>query len=501
MDPKLTARVDALKGVDPDRAGASRADLLTDYQAFQDAIKAIAEPVKGDIDNLPLDDFAAVESLCDKRDAVKARLDALPDPSAVKARVTQGDAYLNQPGRRPMLGKSVKGTGEEPKADADVKARVEPGMSEFEKAVERGPFQSLAHFAYAARDGAIKARTGQAPRADIAEWGGTVRKSDAAIKALYGDDVKAVTGLNEFFDNEGGILVPLQFADGIWKRSMEEDFNILSYVSPIPVQGNSLKVRARDDKSRADGARSGGVLGYWLAEGGQGTNVKPTYRTISLTLNKVMILIPASEELLEDSTAAESEIMGTAADELRFQINDALINGNGVGKPMGMLSATCKVTVTRGTASRITGVDIDAMWARRAKASGQGMMWLGNQAIEPDLAFLNYTTTNTAATWAYTPGSAFNGGNMPRLKGKDVVYNEYCANLGTSGDLILFDPSAIACAVKSTGVRSAVSTHLRFDYDESVFKFTYRIDARPYWDAALTRFKGSNTLSPIIVLN
>ena len=36
--------------------------------------------------------------------------------------------------------------------------------------------------------------------------------------------------------------------------------------------------------------------------------------------------------------------------------------------------------------------------------------------------------------------------------------------------------------------------------DESVFRLVYRCDGQPLWSAALTPFKGSNTLSPFVTL-
>jgi hypothetical protein len=49
-------------------------------------------------------------------------------------------------------------------------------------------------------------------------------------------------------------------------------------------------------------------------------------------------------------------------------------------------------------------------------------------------------------------------------------------------------------------MQRAVSVHVRFLYDEQVFKFTYRVDGQPIWSSALTPFKGSNTLSPFVAL-
>ena len=38
------------------------------------------------------------------------------------------------------------------------------------------------------------------------------------------------------------------------------------------------------------------------------------------------------------------------------------------------------------------------------------------------------------------------------------------------------------------------------DYDESVFRFIFRIDGQPWWNAPLTPFKGTNTQSCFVAL-
>jgi len=43
--------------------------------------------------------------------------------------------------------------------------------------------------------------------------------------------------------------------------------------------------------------------------------------------------------------------------------------------------------------------------------------------------------------------------------------------------------------------------HVRFLYDEQVFKFTTRVDGRPLWHSSLTPFKGSATQSPFVFLD
>ena len=49
-------------------------------------------------------------------------------------------------------------------------------------------------------------------------------------------------------------------------------------------------------------------------------------------------------------------------------------------------------------------------------------------------------------------------------------------------------------------IESAMSMHLRFDYNESVFRWLFAVDGQPWVISSLTPAKGSNTLSPFVTL-
>ena len=83
--------------------------------------------------------------------------------------------------------------------------------------------------------------------------------------------------------------------------------------------------------------------------------------------------------------------------------------------------------------------------------------------------------------------------------GRPVIPVEYCETLGTTGDIILADLKAYASGVNG-GVDAAMSIHLRFDYNESCFRFITQVDGQPWLASAITPYKGSNTLSPFVVL-
>ena len=56
-------------------------------------------------------------------------------------------------------------------------------------------------------------------------------------------------------------------------------------------------------------------------------------------------------------------------------------------------------------------------------------------------------------------------------------------------------------AIDKGGMQRDVSIHVRFIYDESVFRFVYRFDGQPILASAITPFKGTNTLSHFVKLD
>jgi HK97 family phage major capsid protein len=89
-------------------------------------------------------------------------------------------------------------------------------------------------------------------------------------------------------------------------------------------------------------------------------------------------------------------------------------------------------------------------------------------------------------------GSSLYGGAaaspLATLQGRPMFPMEQCPGLGTTGDLILADLSQYINISKGT-IQTAMSIHLKFDYDESVFRWLYRMDGSGAWLSALTPYK------------
>lgn len=300
------------------------------------------------------------------------------------------------------------------------------------------------------------------------------------------------TGLNEAIPSQGGFLVPTDIAAGI-HSNMWGVGQLLSLFNPIRVSGNALTINAIDETSRADGSRLGGVQGYWLAEAAQKTATKPKFRQIDLKLKKVAALVYATDELLADASALESWIVGNVPDELRFKVEAAIVNGDGVGKPLGILQSPGLVSQGRTTASQVADEDISRMWSRRYLGAND-YVWLVNSSVMPQL----YAMT-VGDQPVYMPPGGLSGSQYGSIFGRPVMETEYNPYLGTSGDVMLISPSNYAMITKA-GVEAASSIHVNFIYDESCFRFIFRCDGEPINAAAITAYDGTNTVSPFVAL-
>lgn len=303
------------------------------------------------------------------------------------------------------------------------------------------------------------------------------------------------TGLSEAVPSDGGYLLQPQMSGGILER-MYQDGQVMNRVSTddIGPNSNSMLYNAVNETSRATGSRWGGLQGYWTAEAGTLTASKPSFYQMELKLKKVAALCYATDEQLADTVALESWLTRTVPMELRFMVEDSYINGNGVGKPLGVMNSPVLVSVTRIDASEIDATDIANMWARRW-AGVNDYVWFGNSSNFPQL--INLTIGNFPLLLPVNGGAQ--GDPAFTIYGRPYIETEYTAALGTTGDLMLASMSQYQ-TIRKGGVQSASSIHVQFVTDETAFRFIYRTDGQPLWNSALTPFDGGNTLSPFVVL-
>lgn len=311
----------------------------------------------------------------------------------------------------------------------------------------------------------------------------------------------AATGMNQTVPSDGGFLVPPTFANEI-KDLMGGVDSLLDKTDNYTVEGESLTFPVVDEKNRTNGQIAGGIRAYFKSEAAQMTTSKPAFRDHKLEPQELFCYVPVTDKMLRNSPIALNQwLTSKSAEAINMKVGDSIINGSGIGMPKGILSSAGRVTVAKEggqVAATIVKENIDKMWSRCPYKHRANAIWVINQEIETQLESLS-AVVGTGGVPVYMPPGGITETPNARLKGRPVLPLEYCAALGTEGDIMLVDFKQYSVGLKG-GIEAAMSIHLRFDYAESVFRFRFEVDGQPWWNAPFTPFKGNNTLSPFVTL-
>lgn len=306
---------------------------------------------------------------------------------------------------------------------------------------------------------------------------------------------------------DGGFAVPPEYRSTIEQLVLGEE-SILARCDSSPT--SSSRVTVTTDESTA-WQTSGGVLAYWGSEAGTMNQSKPQLKEISVPLHKLYALVPVTDELLEDAPMLGSFLASKAGAKLDFAVTDAIINGTGVGQPLGILNAACTVSVAKETsqaAATIVAANILKMATRMPARNYANAVWLCNQDTIQMLWQMNLTFKDAVGSAGIAAGTRMptitlpgeNGQTFSTIMGRPVIVTQSCQTLGTVGDIILADLSAYFAPYKAGGIRSDLSMHLWFDQGLQAFRWTFRVGGQPWLGAAITPKNGSNTLSPFVSL-
>lgn len=150
------------------------------------------------------------------------------------------------------------------------------------------------------------------------------RGKEKSFNMLMEVEKRAPSGLSTLNDPDGGYLIQADFASEILRNQFRVGM-LADKCKKVPMLSNRLKMIALDDASRADGSRLGGVVAYWLNEADKATPSKPKLRVLEVSLDKLMAIGYATDELLTDAPALGNIMLDAFAQEFAFQIDEAII--------------------------------------------------------------------------------------------------------------------------------------------------------------------------------
>jgi HK97 family phage major capsid protein len=168
------------------------------------------------------------------------------------------------------------------------------------------------------------------------------------------------------------------------------------------------------------------------------------------------------------------------------------LQGSGTNQPRGLLNATCKLTVSRNTATDVKFVDVASMETKQL--DDFGAIWIANKRTKDKIATLADANDNNLI---YDAGSIQKG--IPaQLFGKPIYFTTNVPTLGTEGDLMLINPSYYI--IKEGRGWELMLYDVRPKEQLLDYVGLWDIDG-DCWVANAITMKDSNTYSPVVVLS
>ena len=294
----------------------------------------------------------------------------------------------------------------------------------------------------------------------------------------------AALGGNEGAGADGGFAVQTDFA-GMMMESAVRESGILSLVDSYEVSDGANSVKWVDiDETSVATTVFGGVQVYWAAEAASVAASNPKLVERELKLEKLMGLAYATYELEADSSFVNTLYTRAFTAGIRRELENVIISGSGVGKPLGFQNGGGAVSVAKEAgqvAATVVWENISKMY-HRALDKKAGLVWLMHPDCHEQLDFLSFPV-GVGGVPVYLPATAT--GTIDTMRGKPVMESDHCAALGTVGDINLVDLKQYMLAYKG-GIDAATSMHVQFLTAQNCFRFIFRANGMPKRNSELT---------------
>ena len=312
--------------------------------------------------------------------------------------------------------------------------------------------------------------------------------------------VNAAQGINTGSGTDGAFAIQEDFA-GVILETAATSGDILSRVDSYTSGAASNAVRFMTcDETDVSESVYGGVQAYWASEAATVAASRPKFYETKIDLDKLMAFIYITEEAMEDMpfmSGLLNNAMATAANRL---LEGACIDGDGVGKPLGILHAPSLVTVEKesGQTEMLTFKNIARMYGRILPRCKTGAVWVMHPDMAEELPFLTLPV-GTGGVPVYLPPTGATGAPYATLYGKPIIETDHMAEVGKAGDIGLFDLKQYMLLRKGT-VKQDMSIHVEFLTAQNCFRLQLRAGGAPKGKNAV-KLKNSKVLrSPFVVL-
>ncbi len=255
----------------------------------------------------------------------------------------------------------------------------------------------------------------------------TGRASDtykkAMLNALRSNFRQVSNILQEGNDSSGGYLVPDEYDARLIQGLTDE--NILRKLGTVIKTSGQHKINIAGTKPAA----------AWVDEGEPLSFGDATFNQINLDAHKLHVAVKVTEELLYDNAfGLENYLIDQFAKALANAEEDAFLNGNGEGKPLGIFASTGggEVAVTTASSTAITYDEIvNLVYSLKRPYRKNAKFILNDQTIA---TLRKLKDGNGQYIWQ----PALQAGEPDRLLGYEVLTSAYVPTIAAGAPVIAF---------------------------------------------------------------
>lgn len=299
--------------------------------------------------------------------------------------------------------------------------------------------------------------------------------------------------LKDLATGDVGILIPPKFATDLLKLDGEEEI-VMPRATNIPAgDPPDAPFTIPYLQQGGDGAL-GGIELVWTGEGKTVSDVSdPKIKDLTLTPNEVSGMATVNNKTLQNWEAAGALIQTLLRQAYVNGRDYKFLRGSGAGCPLGILNAPGAIKIDRNTSGTVSYIDLVTMLSRLYAGAGEPV-WTINQTIMPTLM----TLQDPEGHYIFNAGNATKG--IPAtLLGLPIKWNGKTPLLGSEGDIALTKFNYYLTKAGS-GPYIAISEHVKFTSNKTVFKIVANIDGQPWVKDPLKLEDGSTTVSPYVIL-
>ncbi len=321
---------------------------------------------------------------------------------------------------------------------------------------------------------------------------------DMGSRFVEWEDASTKAAMSTQTGTTGGYLVPTEFHSKLMALVAEKSV-VRPRATVIPMASREMEVPAIDvttAPASGDTAFLGGVVARWTEEASSVNETEPTLKQVKLTNYELSGYSKVSNTLLADAQAVglDALLMQLFSRAIAWYEDHAFLRGNGVGKPLGILSWPGLISVTRSGASAVALADVAGMYGRLLPGGNmQSIIW----AVHPTV--LVKLLTMTGGDNVIFLGNDVTGKPRWQILGHDVVVSEKLPALNTAGDILLMDLAHYLIGDRQQ-LEIAFSDHVAFLSNQSVWRFVSRVAGQPWLRDKVTLSDATNTLAPFVAL-